>query len=217
MSGFLHKLYQIYKKPILHHLKLKASTLPKVEFTDELLNNTRVLAKRNALLKKLPKNGVVAELGVDEGLFSKEIIDICNPKKLFLVDTWSSARFSIEKKQNVERKFKAEIESSQIEVIQNNSISASKNFAPHSFDWIYIDTDHSFETTLSELKAYAPKIKINGYMAGHDFTPGSFHDVVRFGVIEAVKTFCVQNNWELSYLTLDANNYQSFAIKRKQQ
>ena len=36
------------------------------------------------------------------------------------------------------------------------------DFKDDYFDWIYIDTDHSYPTTIGELEAYAPKIKENG-------------------------------------------------------
>ncbi|MFY0673265.1 MAG: class I SAM-dependent methyltransferase [Bacteroidia bacterium] len=214
MAGFLHKLYQFYKKPITKHLKGKIETSPKIELPSRLLQNTQVLSNREVLLEHLPKKGAVVELGVDQGEFSKKILEVNNPNKLFLIDTWNSKRFSSNKKLALEKELEQNIKTGQVQIIQNDSLSASSNFRDNSLDWIYIDTDHSFNTTYAELKAYAPKVKVEGFIAGHDFTQGSFDNIVVFGVIEAVRKFCTEESWELAYLTLDANNYFSFAIKR---
>lgn len=50
------------------------------------LKNCKVLSDRNVLLSCLPKKGVVAEIGVDLGNFSKEILNISKVKKLVLID-----------------------------------------------------------------------------------------------------------------------------------
>jgi hypothetical protein len=65
---------------------------PIVEFENRHVENAKLLANRNALLKVLPKNGVVAEIGVDEGDFSEMILECCNPRNLHLVDFWGSER-----------------------------------------------------------------------------------------------------------------------------
>ncbi|MEX0773138.1 MAG: class I SAM-dependent methyltransferase, partial [Balneolales bacterium] len=82
------------------------------------------------------------------------------------------------------------------------------------FDWIYIDTDHSYETTRDELRLYASKVKQGGIIAGHDYVKGNWITTYRYGVIEAVHEFCVNNDWELIYLTAEPIENQSFAIRR---
>lgn len=43
---------------------------------------------RSQLLSALPRNAIVAELGMAQGAFSQEIVCSCEPKRLFLVDPW---------------------------------------------------------------------------------------------------------------------------------
>lgn len=81
-------------------------------------------------------------------------------------------------------------------------------------DWIYIDTDHSYETTRDELRLYASKVKDGGIIAGHDYVKGNWITTYRYGVIEAVHEFCVGNDWELIYLTAEPLESQSFAIRK---
>ena len=45
-----------------------------------------LLHDREAILKKMKIEGVAAEVGVQTGEFSRSILDICSPSKLFLID-----------------------------------------------------------------------------------------------------------------------------------
>lgn len=51
-------------------------------------------------------------------------------------------------------------------------------------------------------------------IAGHDYTIGNWVEGYRYGVIEAVHEFCVENDWRISYLTVDTTEGRSFAITR---
>ena len=159
---------------------------PKYRLEVEHTSGARIVANRSELLKYLPKGGVVAELGVDKGLFSQQIIDICNPKKLHLVDVWASERFNEQKALNVSRIFKEKIDKGAVVISRNLSTDVVSEFDDFYFDWIYIDTDHTYKNTLSELKVFAQKVKIDGYIAGHDYSMGSWLTGTKFGVIEAV-------------------------------
>ena len=68
--------------------------------------------------------------------------------------------------------------------------------------------------TAAELRAYAPKLKPGGIMAGHDYSMGNWVKGLRYGVIEAVHEFCVEHDWELRYLTVQRLERPSFAISR---
>ena len=49
--------------------------------------NCVLLPDRFHLLDRLPKGAKVAEVGVRFGEFSRDIVDRCAPKKLFLIDS----------------------------------------------------------------------------------------------------------------------------------
>ena len=74
----------------------------------------------------------------------------------------------------VREKFSEEIKSKKIEILRSNSIDAAKLFQNNYFDWIYVDTDHSYSTTIQELNAYESKIKSNGFICGHDYVMGNW-------------------------------------------
>ena len=187
---------------------------PKYKMQSVNVEGAKLIANRNELLKYLPKNGVVAELGVDKGLFSKQIMEECSPIKLHLIDVWDSKRFSETKALKVAQLFKDKIESDAVIINRKLSTEVVNEFEDLYFDWIYIDTDHSYHNTLAELKSYAKKIKSNGFIAGHDYMMGNWLTGNKYGVVEAVSEFCVEENWKLVYLTADYTENLSFVIQR---
>lgn len=186
-----------------------------VQLDQKHIDSTKLLLNRTELLQHLPKGGVVCEMGVANGDYSKEIMKICNPSKLHLVDIWASDRYNKSLQHHVEQYFAKEIESKQVEINLGLSTSVVSQFPDDYFDWIYIDTSHNYEVTKAELEMYASKVKPGGYIAGHDYIIGSWNYGIRYGVIEAVYEFCKNQNWKLEYITMEnLPQVPSFAIKR---
>lgn len=192
----------------------KTDEMPKVDLKEKHLANTKLLPDRMHLLDLMPKEGVVAELGVDQGGFSKQIMDRTKAKKLHLVDFWGSKRYNQNKRQGVENLFSKELESKQVEINIGYSTKVGAEFPENYFDWIYIDTDHSYQTTKDELHTYAPKMKAGGIIAGHDYIIANWNGIVKYGVIEAVHEFCLEKDWEIIYITTEQSNNPSFAIRK---
>ncbi|WP_438864927.1 class I SAM-dependent methyltransferase [Neptunicella sp.] len=199
--------HQLYKRENLNKI-------PKVPLNSNLIKNTRLLTNRRELLNELPKNGVVAELGVANGDFTQEILEYSTPEKLHLVDIWGSSRYGENLFKNVNDKFLKEINSNTVEIHRKLSIEAVNQFPDQYFDWVYIDTDHSYTTTIKELELYQYKIKSGGFLTGHDYTQGNWEADYKYGVIEAVHEFCSKHNFQLRYLTMDIAEAQSFAIQK---
>lgn len=188
--------------------------VPVYELTPRHIRHLQVLPDRAALLEQLPKNGVVAEIGVDRGDFSEQILRVTAPAKLHLIDAWSSKRYHQGLQKFVEDRFAAGIAQGIVEINKGLSTDMAAHFPDAYFDWIYIDTDHSYFTTRDELVLYAPKMKLEGMIAGHDFVVGNWASLVRYGVQEAVYEFCCLNDWEMRWMTLENGGFPSFAIRR---
>ncbi len=148
---------------------------------------------RRKLLKKMPKDSVCAELGVMDGLFSKEIIKITKPKKLVLIDIWQvNQTFSdpiTQKEYNlkynsVKEKFKL---NPKVKIIKGRTDSIN-TFPDNYFDWVYIDADHRYKAVKNDLENCYPKVKPGGYIIGDDYLDASYKDMI-WGVIEAVDEF----------------------------
>lgn len=189
-------------------------SLPRTALAERHVEHCEVVLDRAALLRRLPRGGVVAEVGVNRGDFSAEILDATVPEALHLVDVWGSERFHDGLYDGVRSRFAREITAGQVHVHRRLSVDAASGFGDGTFDWVYIDTDHSYETTHDELRAYAAKVKPGGLIAGHDFVMGNWASGVRYGVVEAVHEFCAECGWELRYLTASIAENRSFAIQR---
>lgn len=203
----------IHQKVSKVQMKVDAQ-IPKFDLQEKHLTNVKLLPNRNALLEHLPKHGKVAELGVNKGEFSREIMLVNAPSELHLVDAWGSDRYHGGLRRGVESVFAEEIADGRVQIHQGYSTDMAAKFAEGFFDWIYIDTDHSYSVTRDELQAYKQKIKPGGLIAGHDYIQGNWGKILRYGVMEAVHEFCVQEDWELVFLTTEMSNSPSFAIRK---
>ncbi|MCA0235054.1 MAG: class I SAM-dependent methyltransferase [Bacteroidetes bacterium] len=207
----------LWKRLILNALKhwrtSQSRRIPYVEISEAHVRHLQTIPNREALLDYLPHEVVVAELGVFRGDFSRSILQRTHPSMLHLIDSWEGAR-SRKNLDEVRLKFQSELASGIVRIHQENSVAALSQFPDHYFDWVYIDTDHSYQTTKAELYACARVVKPDGWIAGHDYVTGNWDGGVRYGVVEAVNEFCVQQNWAIRYLTAETHRHLSFAIQR---
>lgn len=168
----------------------------------------KLLPDRLNLIKILKNRSTkVAELGVDKGDFSAQILKYCEPEELILIDHWLNE----DKLKQVKKRFKSD---PVVRTIKGNSIKELEKFPDRYFDWIYIDTSHSYFNTKEELKVAEKKVKVDGFICGHDYTQGNWSERVRYGVIEAVHEFCINENFRIKFLTLDQSCYRSFGLQR---
>lgn len=178
------------------------------------IKDLKVVLNRENLLKLLPKNGIIAELGVDKGDFSAKIISFAKPKKLYLIDTWDSERYNLNKMNYVKKRFQKEIDTGRVYIIRGPSEKELKKFEKGFFDWVYIDTAHSYLQTLKELELCRLKVKDGGIITGHDYCQGNINKALAYGVVQAVNQFCVKYDWEFIYLTHETSRTLSFAIRK---
>jgi hypothetical protein len=158
----------------------------------------------------LPKDSTCVELGVADGIFSKDILNYLNPKQLFLIDPWKighdknsnvthyswglpTAYSNEEGFLKVKNSYLKEIESGKVIIKRGFSYEMVSTFPDKFFDFIYIDACHLYECVKFDLNSYFPKLKKNGLICGHDYAKGA-----NFGVIEAVDEFAKNNNLKWS-------------------
>lgn len=191
------------------------TTFLKIERLENIhLADAKLLVDRSALLHQLPHNSICAEIGVADGSFSKKIIEITQPIKLHLIDKWNTKRYSDAMLEELKKELDGKISSNKVVINQGDSIQVASVFPDDYFDWIYIDTSHTYDHSLEELKAYSRKVKQKGIIAGHDYIKGNFVEGSRYGVQEAVHQFCVEYKWKIIYLTMELNVPPSYALQR---
>ena len=193
---------------------------PKIPFTSP----TPWLNTREDLLRHLPQNAVVAEIGVWEGAFSTAILNLAKPNKLFLIDAWEEQPVSVYEEQPTQQLYdyllaqvtKKFANDPRVTILKQYSNKAASQFPDNYFDWIYIDGNHAYEAVKDDLAVWLPKIKTGGFITGHDYfayTPDKPSISQTFGVVQAVNEFIYEHKFELVYLTNESIPSYAIAIK----
>jgi hypothetical protein len=137
------------------------------------------------------KKTIGVEIGVHDGSHAIELYENLNIKQLYLVDIWenfnqegqnSNYNFSYEITKN---KFK---DKKNVIIIKGDSVEIAKTFKSNSLDFVYIDANHQYEYVKKDIEAWYPKIKDNGYIAGHDY--GGYWKGVKKAVDEFIINSC---------------------------
>jgi len=191
------------------------------------LESIGLLLVRSDFLKILPKKGYGAELGVFQGKFSKELILVTEPKRIYLIDPWwtvigeyygdwsryhnNGELLSTKKAYQQAQTHVAEAKGTEIAAFHiDDDVAVLKKMKNNSLDWAYVDSTHLYEHTVQELAELERLIKPDGVIAGHDWYPDPKNR--HHGVYKAVMEFCASNHWEI--IKID-KKFTQWAIKRK--
>ncbi len=207
-------IYRAYRRSLAEHERLRREH--RTELPAKYLAGAELLPSRRELLERMPKGGVVAEAGVALGDLSALILEICRPRKLYLIDLWQAKEreYGPAAVRQVETKFAREIAEGIVEIRQGLSWEMIAGLPDQSLDWAYLDAAHDLESVERDLKAVESKVKTAGYIAGHDYIGWSHHGLQRFGVVEAVNAHCVNRHWRFRYLTHESSRHCSYALCR---
>lgn len=85
-------------------------------------------------------------------------------------------------------------------LIPMQSVNASELFLDNSIDFCFIDAGHGYYEVGGDIRAWLPKVKPGGVLAGHDYSPdymenGSY--IYRDSVIKAVDDYFGKENIEI--------------------
>jgi hypothetical protein len=152
------------------------------------------LTSKYELLQSLPKGGKTVEIGVLRGDFSVKMMEILESAHHYMVDPW--AWTDVDHGQvwawdapgdhptgediylGVQRRFWGR---SDCTILRTVSVRAAALFENDSLDVVYIDGNHRQEQCLMDLRAWFPKIRPGGTIAGHDYNEvGVQHAVAAF-------------------------------------
>jgi hypothetical protein len=132
------------------------------------------------LLDTIPDGGTFVECGAWLGKSSSYLCDkasmLNKQVNIFIVDSWQGSKneedytHRLAKTADIYQIFLNNMGSRKFTNIKQLSIDAAKNFKDHSLDVIFIDMCHIYECVKEDIEIWYPKLKINGYIAGHDYT-----------------------------------------------
>jgi predicted O-methyltransferase YrrM len=124
-----------------------------------------------------------AEIGVLRGVVLLALLRACPNLTMIGIDTWDywpgpetpnpdtgEARHShLPMKQYEAEVMRAIVPfGDRARIIKKLSVEAAKDVADASLDFVFIDAAHTTEAVLQDIAAWAPKVKLGGYLTGHD-------------------------------------------------
>lgn len=183
-----------------------------------------ILPARADIFRVIPKGMVGAEIGVWRGDFSLTILEVSQPKQLWLVDSWEQkvGRYALDpanvpneqhqaNRIYVEQRFSGD---PRVKVLRADSTVGMREILNSSgpVDWVYLDADHTPAGISEDLKAAANTVGEKGWILGHDYCVNGITIACDFGVYDAVNRFCLEAGWELVYLTRE--DWPSYALRK---
>lgn len=196
----------------------------------QLINNINVLPKfvlrrlkrkRSDFLKRvIPSGGIAAEIGVQRGLFTLVIQHTLKPTKLHLIDPWYLVgkewpwavgnKSTVKALTNLMRAFEDELADGSIVLHIGYDFDVLPTFPNGYFDWVYLDTSHTYENTKRELQLLKEKTKPSGIIAGDNWEADPRHAF--HGVYVAVEEFVTEEGYE--FLHRKDHSAKQFAIRK---
>jgi predicted O-methyltransferase YrrM len=172
------------------------------------LEHARVLEHRGRILELLPKGSICCEVGVGEAVFSREILNEVQPRRLHLVEI---DPHRIERARN---RFVSEVAAGQVETHLGDSTEMLSQFPDHYFDWVYLDASTTYELVRGDLEVCRTRVKETGWIIVHNYIYWDHVIDRKYGVMEATNEFCIAHDYELIYLALHSESFDDAVIRR---
>lgn len=177
---------------LLPHLARQMMETPQINAAD---------IRCTEILKRLPDGPVTGvEVGVFAGDLSRRLLE--RPDlSLIMVDSWEGAGAAYEGdsgdwhaglNQNQQDGYFAKAKQvvafagARAGIIRGRSKSIAAVDADSSYDFVFLDADHSYEGCKADIESWWPKVKAGGLLSGHDYENTGFP---KFGVKRAVDEF----------------------------
>lgn len=166
-----------------------------------LVADCQFCASRVDMLDRLPRQGIVAELGTYRGDFAREILARTDPRELHLVDI-DYALFD-----------ESGLTEAGVQRHRGFTYEIIAAFPDAYFDWIYVDADHSYDGTMRDARASAAKVKPGGFLVFNDFAHIDPY-LSRYGVHRAVVDFALETQWPFSFFAFETAALYDVALRK---
>ncbi len=187
----------------------------------ELMEGALLLSGREEALKRLPKGGIAAEVGVMYGDFSERILDIIKPEHFYAIDGfWTKdiwgrkdlLRSGLSQREWYEKRFRERIPG-QVTICSGLSWEELEKFEDDYFDYIYIDASHQYEDVVKDIAAAVRKTKNGGIIQFNDYTIWDSFMETYYGVIPAVNEMIRNTGSRVLYYCLGENGFDDIVVR----
>jgi len=171
------------------------------------LEGCRLFPDRYELIRHLPPQPVIAELGTAVGVFARSMMETLTPQKLHLFDLRWVSGFD-------RAYFQPLIDGGQVELHTGDSSSHLAAFPDEHFDMIYIDGDHGFDGAKRDCEIARTKVKRGGWLGFNDYVHWSVGEMIPYGVVRAVNELCVSRNWRFGLMAMPPTMHIDVFLQR---
>lgn len=116
-----------------------------------------------------------AEIGVERGVFAKDLCDLNPEATIYGVDAWQTYRGYLHHTSQVKLDGFYQEALARLAGCPNWecrkmwSVDAAATFEDQSLDFVYLDGSHRLDHVIADLAAWVPKVRPGGIVSGHDY------------------------------------------------
>jgi hypothetical protein len=200
------------------------SGYPRIRSED--IRDARLYAERTDLIRALPirPHSKIAEIGVWRAEFSKVLTTELKPQQFFAFDIFTGHLTDwndIPGKQVFEglthrAYYEREMApfSDMLTVVEGPNAQTLPDFADHSFDLVYVDAAHDFESVKTDTALAVEMVAESGFLVFNDYTVLDPGNSSRYGVVPVVNDLVVNHGWRIVGFALDLAMYCDVALQR---
>ncbi|MEK0324169.1 MAG: class I SAM-dependent methyltransferase [Nitrosopumilus sp.] len=112
----------------------------------------------------------MVEVGVFQGKNAEHILQLNQRVKLILVDSWKPypdmSQNWVRAKGITYSRFRG---NRRVKIIEKKSVEAAIDVLDQSVDLVFLDAAHDYNSVCNDIHAWLPKIKVGGWIGGHDY------------------------------------------------
>lgn len=205
--------------------EMKKKTFDAGDIKSELVKGGTILSNRYEALKHIPKHGIVAEVGVAFGGFSRYILEELQPREFYAIDMYDEQlkgfwNKKIFEEQNIshfewyKKEFQKYIDKGILKMHKSISWESMQEYPDDFFDYLYLDAAHDYDSAIQDIKAIYPKMKNGSILQFNDYTYGN-SSADAYGVIPVVNKFVNDTGSEVLYFCLEKGGYHDIVVKIK--
>ncbi|MGC1888220.1 MAG: class I SAM-dependent methyltransferase [Stellaceae bacterium] len=192
------------------------------------LDDPRLFASREDLISSMRsvEGGVIAEVGVAHGVFSEYLLNELRPRKFVAFDIFNMHQWDtfygvptnilLNNMTHLDYyRQKLANRGAQVVIEVGKSNLNLAKYPDKSFDLIYIDADHSYESVKEDGNLAKAKLADNGIIVFNDYIQFDYLAGVRYGVVRAVNELIIYDDWRVCGFSLQSAMYCDIAIRKQ--
>lgn len=190
------------------------------------LRDARLYADRADMIEALPvpKGGKVAEIGVWRAAFSKVLVSQLKPRQFFAFDIFTGHTIpewngltgqqlfdGLTHRQYYEREMARFLDVTN--VVEGDSQQTLRRHTDRSFDLVYIDGAHDYDSVKADAALAVEMAKDGGFLVFNDYLLQDLNNAA-YGIVPVVNDLVVNHGWYVVGFAINHGLYADIAIQR---